>query len=74
MRRAFAFVGAAFDPDYLDPRGKSDHWGDWEPLLKSTIQPVPATWRERLRSEEIETVQSRLADVLEEAGYPAYRI
>ena len=72
MRRAFAFVGAAFDPVYLDPRGKSDRWGDWEPLLKEPVQRVAASWRERLRPDEIEAVQSRLADLLQEAGYAAY--
>jgi hypothetical protein len=72
MRRAFAFVGAAFEPAYLDPRGKSEGWGDWEPLLKLPVQPVPETWRERLRRAEIEAVQSRLADLLPEAGYAAY--
>ncbi len=74
MRRAFAFVGAAFDPDYLDSRGKSDHWGDWEPFLTSPIRPLPSTWRERLRPEEIEKVQSKLADVLAGSGYEAYRV
>jgi Sulfotransferase family len=71
MRGAFAFVGAAFESAYLDPRGKGDRWGDWEPLLKEPVQPVAATWRERLRPDEVETVQSRLADVLREAGYEA---
>lgn len=72
MRRAFGFVDAAFDADYLDPRSKSERWGDWEPLLKLPVQRVAATWRERLHPDEIETVQSSVADVLREASYETY--
>ncbi|MBT5434321.1 MAG: sulfotransferase [Alphaproteobacteria bacterium] len=73
-RQIFGFVGAAFDPAFLQSDLHAANWADWEPHLKEPIGDTGAHWSDHLGAADVEAIQSELGDLMAAINYEPYPV